>query len=640
MSLKRLARLHVIAVLPLALLGWALLSLASLAPPIAAGEPERVLVQNNTGGQAPAPRAQQQVTAQQAGWPLYGPVTPLLEDVGGATTILLSPYSTTINTVENALGSFDIVREGDTYYLWLGSRLRTGTRDNVTSIEQRFESQDGLVWRHRTDTNLAWNSTNQKFIWGLPEVIKNGSLYEGWEEYYYEWTSGWALSIRYITSTDGLNWTVVNQPALAGVWPASVAKVGSTYHMWENPRGDSGYAGTRSLLYRTSTSGGTGWGHWQTDGTLVMVDGIKEVLRPNRVRRLADGTYQLFYFEGFQMNLATSSDGVNFTTQVANLLDFSQILPSVGLNEYVEFTVADVGGEDWFYFTYCTTYGPPDGFCRGSRIAVSRPIRPDLEIAKSVSPGTVSPGDPITYTLLVRNTGSATATGVVITDILPAGLIDPHVASSLALTDTGHSPAFVWSAQDLPPGAGGAITLTARVSPDLKGDLTLANSASLTNTRVETDTADNSSRADAVLDDPDRPRHAYLPMVIAPEPGAGFPVHIGDTIPRRNVAYPGGVFYTTAIQVPGTLPPTGRFYFSSRRDVVAPVLVDDVLALMLDGQEVYAFDFSTSGSPVAAVLEVPRALVQQLAGRTVQVEYRDVYGVYVQASEMWLIWVP
>jgi hypothetical protein len=43
---------------------------------------------------------------------------------------------------------------------------------------------------------------------------------------------------------------------------------------------------------------------------------------------------------------------------------------------------------------------------------------------------------------------------------------------------------------------------------------------------------------------------------------------------------------------------------------------------------------------VAAVLEVPRALVQQLAGRTVQVEYRDVYAVYVQASEVWLIWMP
>ena len=71
--------------------------------------------------------------------------------------------------------------------------------------------------------------------------------------------------------------------------------------------------------------------------------------------------------------LATSADGVYFTTQVANLLDFSQILPSVGLDEYVEFTVADVGGEDWFYFTYCTVYGPPDGLCHESRIAVARP---------------------------------------------------------------------------------------------------------------------------------------------------------------------------------------------------------------------------------------------------------------------------
>ena len=32
--------------------------------------------------------------------------------------------------------------------------------------------------------------------------------------------------------------------------------------------------------------------------------------------------------------------------------------------------------------------------------------------------------------------------------------------------------------------------------------------------------------------------------------------------------------------------------------------------------------------------------MEQLAGRAATVEYRDVYGVLVQASALWLLWTP
>ena len=42
-----------------------------------------------------------------------------------------------------------------------------------------------------------------------------------------------------------------------------------------------------------------------------------------------------------------------------------------------------------------------------------------------------------------------------------------------------------------------------------------------------------------------------------------------------------------------------------------------------------------------AIVEVlPREKMENLAGRTVTVEYRDVYAVVVQASPLWLIWTP
>jgi hypothetical protein len=364
------------------------------------------------------------------------------------------------------------------------------------------------VWRNRTNTNLAWSNDPYKLVSGLREVTKNGSLYTGWEQYYYEWSQGWGLALRYVTSPDGLTWTVVNQPALIGTWGQSVTKVGSTYHMWQTPHADSGYTGSRSLRYRTSTGPGTGWGHWQTGGTLVTVDGGQEVMRPSRVRRLADGTYQLFYFEGPHLNVAVSSDGVSFTTQVAHLLDITQVLPVAGVNEAFDFAVVDVDGQDWFYFVYCAAFDPTSGYCEDSRIAVARPE---------------------------------------------------------------------W--------------------------------------------------------------RVYLPQVAARFTD-GFPVHIGDAIPVRPVVEQGEIFFTRSVLIPGPLPPSGRFYFSSQPDRVAEALVDDKLAVLLGGDEIFVYNFSTSGHPVPAVVEVPRPVAEQMAGKTVLVEYRDVYARLVEASQMWLIWVP
>jgi hypothetical protein len=95
-----------------------------------------------------------------------------------------------------------------------------------------------------------------------------------------------------------------------------------------------------------------------------------------------------------------------------------------------------------------------------------------------------------------------------------------------------------------------------------------------------------------------------------------------------------------SLEVPADLPLGGHFFFSSRPDQITTVLVDDELAMLLDGVEVFAHDFSTSGRPTSAIVEVPRSVMAQLAGQFVTIEYRDVYSAVVEASEMWLIWTP
>jgi len=62
----------------------------------------------------------------------------------------------------------------------------------------------------------------------------------------------------------------------------------------------------------------------------------------------------------------------------------------------------------------------PDSVCLPPTGPPSGP--PDVKITKTASDATPAGGDPVTYDLLVENVGLSTATGVVVTDALPAGV--------------------------------------------------------------------------------------------------------------------------------------------------------------------------------------------------------------------------
>jgi uncharacterized repeat protein (TIGR01451 family) len=115
----------------------------------------------------------------------------------------------------------------------------------------------------------------------------------------------------------------------------------------------------------------------------------------------------------------------------------------------------------------------------------------DLQLSLAVTPGLAATGQPITYTLVYSNAGQLAATGVVITDALPLGLVGISYASSGAVLTPTAGVTYTWQVADLSPGAGGLITITAQ-TPSQSASLT--NTASIGGASADPNPLNNSSQ--------------------------------------------------------------------------------------------------------------------------------------------------
>ncbi|UCC62760.1 MAG: DUF11 domain-containing protein [Anaerolineae bacterium] len=263
----------------------------------------------------------------------------------------------------------------------------------------------------------------------------------------------------------------------------------------------------------------------------------------------------------------------------------------------------------------------------------------DLGLSKTVDEVGPAVAETVVFAVQVTNNGPLAATGVIISDVLPLGL---SYVSSLAGQGSYTSGTGEWDVGSLTAGLGVTLLLTATVDAGMEGS-TITNTAAVAATdQFDSYVANDTAVASVLVEEPGPAEYrVYLPFTgLNYTPPITFPLYIGDAIAVRPVAYQGEVFYSTPVRMPHELPSGGRFYFSSQPDAVAEVLVDDELVVSLAGTEVLSYDFSTSGHPVPAILEVPRTTMEPWAGQTVTIVYRDVYAVCVEASTMWLIWSP
>jgi len=126
----------------------------------------------------------------------------------------------------------------------------------------------------------------------------------------------------------------------------------------------------------------------------------------------------------------------------------------------------------------------------------------DLAIVKDcLSPPVVYPGDTVTYTLTISNSGPQAAFGVVVTDRIPVSVTHHSlvVDSSLTITATG-GISTVWQVEPLSAGEWGVITITGVLSDPLNSG-TFTNTATITGAVVDTDMANNSDAVQLTVSD-------------------------------------------------------------------------------------------------------------------------------------------
>jgi uncharacterized repeat protein (TIGR01451 family) len=171
--------------------------------------------------------------------------------------------------------------------------------------------------------------------------------------------------------------------------------------------------------------------------------------------------------------------------------------------------------------------------------ATETPQQADLQVAKTVSNPTPNVGDVVVFTVTATNNGPDPATGVQLTDLLPAGLA---LVSATESQGTYNGTTGLWSVGQVDPGTPATLTLRAKViSPTAQ-----TNTAAITHSdQFDPNTANNSSSAT------ETPQHADLALA---KTVSNSTPNVGDTITFTVTLTNAGPDAATNVTVQDLLP--------------------------------------------------------------------------------------
>lgn len=145
------------------------------------------------------------------------------------------------------------------------------------------------------------------------------------------------------------------------------------------------------------------------------------------------------------------------------------------------------------------------------------PASADLALAKIVDNAAPNEGATINYTLTVTNNGGDTATGVQVTDFLPAGLT---YVGNIPSQGTYNPGTGVWTIGSLANGANATLVLQATVNAGTGGS-TITNNATVTGSLFDPNGANNSASAGITVTAPvaDVQIISFIPSTNTPTEG-------------------------------------------------------------------------------------------------------------------------
>lgn len=130
--------------------------------------------------------------------------------------------------------------------------------------------------------------------------------------------------------------------------------------------------------------------------------------------------------------------------------------------------------------SYCTGGSLPAS-CTSNTVDVSLSGNPILALTKAAAPTIAEPGDTVTYTMVVTNSGSSAASGVVVNDPVPANMVFAQVTNagpgSASFDALGNR--VVFQVGSLAAGATATLAFQAKVQALSAGSTSIVNTASV-----------------------------------------------------------------------------------------------------------------------------------------------------------------
>lgn len=186
------------------------------------------------------------------------------------------------------------------------------------------------------------------------------------------------------------------------------------------------------------------------------------------------------------LNSATTPDGNAANASRGTVLVAGTGITSLVLRVYTRGAAANTG-TNW----HGTANTAGDGYMLGFTVQES-----NLNVTKTVNNASPAVGNNVTFTVTATNTGASNNTGVVVNDLLPAGLT---LVSATPSAGSYNSTTGVWTIGGLNSGTSATLTMIATVT----GAGTYSNTATIAGTLNDPDTSDNTASVSITTADRD-----------------------------------------------------------------------------------------------------------------------------------------